>query len=201
MCQLYRHYDADERLLYVGISLHAVYRLSQHRASPWFDQIADIRVEKHETRQAALEAEAEAIRTEGPIYNKARPSGVSQNAAKPYYDAGYAAGFAAGYAASEEEVSGALDKAEAEMEAWKLERASLAEAEPKYVPLDMEKIRRETEEAIASAEEAMAEREFLMSSKWVSPGWERTKRWRSTHPEQYREYMQAYMRKRRARVD
>jgi hypothetical protein len=31
--------------------------------------------------------------------------------------------------------------------------------------------------------------------------WERNAKWRVRHPEQYREYMQAYMRKRRARVD
>jgi hypothetical protein len=36
--ELYRHYDAEGNLLYVGISLNSVVRLTQHRqASGWFD--------------------------------------------------------------------------------------------------------------------------------------------------------------------
>lgn len=68
--QLYRHFDKDGTLLYVGISLSAVARLSQHKASSWFDQIAMITVETHPTLEVALERERAAIRIEKPIYNK-----------------------------------------------------------------------------------------------------------------------------------
>lgn len=70
-CQLYRHFDAAGDLLYVGISLSAIGRLAQHRASAdWFDQIAKVEIEQFETRDLALAAEAAAIDTERPRHNK-----------------------------------------------------------------------------------------------------------------------------------
>lgn len=67
---LYRHRNAEGTLLYVGISLSPIYRLSQHRdASPWFKEIATVTVEWFDSRELALAAEREAIRSESPIYN------------------------------------------------------------------------------------------------------------------------------------
>ena len=67
---LYRHFDANGELLYVGISLNAVSRLAQHRqTSPWFDEIARIEIEWHPTREDACDAEITAIHTEHPRYN------------------------------------------------------------------------------------------------------------------------------------
>jgi hypothetical protein len=67
---LYRHFNADQTLLYVGISLSAVYRLSQHRdAGQWFDEIASVTIEKFNTRREALLAERQAIVKENPLYN------------------------------------------------------------------------------------------------------------------------------------
>jgi hypothetical protein len=67
---LYRHFDASGTLLYVGVSLHVVVRLIGHRdTAHWFSQLARIEVEHYPTREAALVAEAEAIRTEKPRYN------------------------------------------------------------------------------------------------------------------------------------
>jgi hypothetical protein len=66
---LYRHFAGNGRLLYVGVSLSAISRLSDHRTSRWFDQIVDVEVEYYPTREAALAAEREAIRTENPLYN------------------------------------------------------------------------------------------------------------------------------------
>lgn len=72
MCELYRHFDSKGRLLYVGISLSTAHRLAGHRkASPWFNSIAWIEVERFATREEALNAELQAIRTEWPIWNKA----------------------------------------------------------------------------------------------------------------------------------
>ena len=73
MCQLYRHFDADGHLLYVGISLQAVARLSQHRASPWFKEIARVDIERCQTREHAGFMEAIAVANEKPAYNRVQP--------------------------------------------------------------------------------------------------------------------------------
>ena len=71
--KLYRHYDADGTLLYIGISLRAAYRLSQHMAvSHWADRIARITVEQHPNRPAAELAETTAINQEKPLFNIAK---------------------------------------------------------------------------------------------------------------------------------
>ena len=71
MTQLYRHFDCNGTLLYVGISSSTIARLSQHqRTAHWFDQVANVSVQKFPTRKAALEAEKLAIQTEKPLYNK-----------------------------------------------------------------------------------------------------------------------------------
>jgi hypothetical protein len=68
---LYRHFAADGRLLYVGVSLHAVGRLCQHRDhSAWFTEIARVEIEQFPSRKAALDAEREAIQSEKPLHNK-----------------------------------------------------------------------------------------------------------------------------------
>lgn len=70
---LYRHFAADDTLLYVGISLSAVYRLAQHRqASSWFGEIARVSIEKYPSRAEALQAETKAIQTEKPKHNIAK---------------------------------------------------------------------------------------------------------------------------------
>lgn len=71
---LYRHFDKDGNLLYVGISLSVIQRLSQHKnCSPWYHKIAKIEVETFDDRASALVAEKKAIIEEHPIYNKYRP--------------------------------------------------------------------------------------------------------------------------------
>ena len=70
---LYRHFAADDTLLYVGISLSAVYRLSQHRqTSSWFSEIVRVSIEKFPSRVEALQAETKAIQTEKPKHNIAK---------------------------------------------------------------------------------------------------------------------------------
>jgi predicted GIY-YIG superfamily endonuclease len=67
---LYRHFDAEKRLLYVGISLSASRRLSQHmRDSKWARAITSIEIEHFETRSQAVEAERRAILAEKPLWN------------------------------------------------------------------------------------------------------------------------------------
>jgi hypothetical protein len=69
---LYRHYDAQGVLLYVGsISLDIVNRLDAHRKKPdsWYRQISRILVENFATRIEARQAERAAILAEKPLYN------------------------------------------------------------------------------------------------------------------------------------
>lgn len=70
---LYRHFDADGNLLYVGVSISSLRRLSQHKLnSHWFDKIANVTIQKFSSRFAALTAETNAIREEKPLYNIAK---------------------------------------------------------------------------------------------------------------------------------
>lgn len=68
---LYRFFDAAGDLLYVGISVSAIQRASEHRADKgWWHEVASMTVEKVPgDRAAALEAERLAILNEGPRYN------------------------------------------------------------------------------------------------------------------------------------
>lgn len=67
---LYRFFDADDDLMYVGISATPWERWRQHRGEkPWWHEIANITIERFPNRDAALEAERAAIRSESPLYN------------------------------------------------------------------------------------------------------------------------------------
>jgi predicted GIY-YIG superfamily endonuclease len=69
-CNLYRHFDAEGALLYVGVSLNTITRLAQHRASSmWFSKIARVDIETFDSREAALRAERDAIVREKPLHN------------------------------------------------------------------------------------------------------------------------------------
>jgi len=68
---LYRHYSATGELLYVGISVNVFHRTASHEAlSRWFKDVRRIEVENFPGRTEALEAEAAAIKSEQPKYNK-----------------------------------------------------------------------------------------------------------------------------------
>lgn len=70
---VYRAYDADGRLLYVGLTTKAA-RIDQHRvASEWFPLAARIDLQHFATWAEAAQAEAEAIDTEQPLANRAHP--------------------------------------------------------------------------------------------------------------------------------
>jgi hypothetical protein len=64
-------YDGGGALLYVGISSRLMRRMSEHkRFSHWFnEEVEQIKLEKFETRELVLAAEAKAIKTEKPKYN------------------------------------------------------------------------------------------------------------------------------------
>jgi DNA-binding XRE family transcriptional regulator len=68
---LYRFFDADDRLLYVGITENPVIRAGGHRlSSPWWTQAVRMTMERFGTRVEAWEAETRAITDECPLYNR-----------------------------------------------------------------------------------------------------------------------------------
>jgi hypothetical protein len=74
---LYRFFDKDGRLLYIGVSLHAVVRLVQHvKEAHWVNQACQVIWETFPNRYAALKAEKDAIRAERPPFNIAHNPGA-----------------------------------------------------------------------------------------------------------------------------
>jgi hypothetical protein len=68
---LYRHFNSEGQLLYVGISNSALVRLGAHKANAhWFDSITKVTIEKCTDREDALTKEAKAIQIEHPLFNK-----------------------------------------------------------------------------------------------------------------------------------
>ena len=70
---LYRHFDKDGALLYVGISLRWTDRTKGHQCgSSWFSEVASITLHHFETLKEALAAEKVAIMDENPLCNVMR---------------------------------------------------------------------------------------------------------------------------------
>lgn len=67
---LYRFYDRDGRLLYVGITEKAWQRFKSHqRSKEWWTDSERAHLEHFETRKEAMRAELHAIKTERPLFN------------------------------------------------------------------------------------------------------------------------------------
>ena len=78
---LYRYFDAEGRLLYVGISFSAIARAAQHRQlKGWWRDVANMTVTHLLTRRDAEQAEREAIITEKPIHNVSHSTGKAPKA-------------------------------------------------------------------------------------------------------------------------
>ncbi|MFJ8345095.1 GIY-YIG nuclease family protein [Streptomyces sp. NPDC094153] len=68
---LYRLFDTEGRLLYVGITFNPDNRWAEHATSKsWWVDVADKHVEWHESRTVAAAAEVAAIAAGLPLYNK-----------------------------------------------------------------------------------------------------------------------------------
>jgi excinuclease UvrABC nuclease subunit len=73
MQTLYRFYDAEGVLLYVGITKFFEPRLKQHyKNAEWFFDTASVKLEHYQTRQEVERAETQAIEQESPRYNIAK---------------------------------------------------------------------------------------------------------------------------------
>lgn len=81
---IYRIFDADDVLLYVGQTANTEVRFRDHRRQRWCPPDARFVVTEYATRGEALAAEREAIATERPLRNKIwRPDYVAPYRAKP----------------------------------------------------------------------------------------------------------------------
>lgn len=75
---LYRFYDADGQLLYVGITNSISRRFKAHASDkPWWPDVADCRIAFYPSRAALARAEEDAIKYEKPRYN-IRPTSIRQ---------------------------------------------------------------------------------------------------------------------------
>ena len=78
MTTLYRLFDADERLLYIGIADKWTSRMTQHAAEKaWWSDVASTRFESFPTRDEACAAEKAAIIAERPLHNVVHNNGKS----------------------------------------------------------------------------------------------------------------------------
>lgn len=67
---VYRHFDKDGRLLYVGKSLKPFKRMERHKqTTDWFADIRMVTLEHFDHEWQASVAESTAIREERPLYN------------------------------------------------------------------------------------------------------------------------------------
>ncbi len=71
MYVVYRHFNSNGELIYVGQTHDPSERLSKHRTnSLWWDLVASTTYTRYETLAEATQAEITAIRTERPLWNR-----------------------------------------------------------------------------------------------------------------------------------
>jgi hypothetical protein len=72
-CAVYRHYDAEGALLYVGMSGNPTVRMYQHRSkTEWARRVARSETYWFDTREEAAEVERQLIAELGPAQNAPR---------------------------------------------------------------------------------------------------------------------------------
>lgn len=84
---LYRLYDSNDRLLYVGIAGNPGRRFEQHASDkPWWREVARTDLEHFDSREGAATAERKAISAEGPLHNVAHNNCVKVVTRMPRID-------------------------------------------------------------------------------------------------------------------
>lgn len=85
---LYKLYDGDELLLYVGIAADPKQRWSQHRAEkPWWNRVVTRTIEWFPDLPSALAAEMDCIRSERPIFNRRGSAWLKAETGQPRFKA------------------------------------------------------------------------------------------------------------------
>lgn len=81
---VYRLFDAEWALLYIGCSATPLYRIERgHRYGPWGPLIAHYSLDGPFSRRTGLAVESTAIAAEDPRYNVRRRSGVRRRQRHP----------------------------------------------------------------------------------------------------------------------
>ena len=79
---LYRMYDKDDVLLYVGMSWSPPARFRHHaNNSLWFSDVVKISIRRFASDSECKEAESYAIQDERPLHNKERPKPIARRGA------------------------------------------------------------------------------------------------------------------------
>lgn len=67
---LYRMFDSDGDLLYVGATTNLGMRIQHHaQTQPWWDEASEIKLQRFDTWEELARAEIKAIQEEDPTYN------------------------------------------------------------------------------------------------------------------------------------
>jgi predicted GIY-YIG superfamily endonuclease len=67
---VYRYFDEDGAILYIGCTNDQFGRMEQHRmSSPWWHEVRSFTAERHSTQAEARASESSAIYAEYPLYN------------------------------------------------------------------------------------------------------------------------------------
>jgi predicted GIY-YIG superfamily endonuclease len=66
---LYRLFDTEGAVLYVGISRSPSSRFMQHGRKQWWPEVAQVRLQRYATDAEAMDAEMIAVRVEQPRHN------------------------------------------------------------------------------------------------------------------------------------
>ena len=77
---VYRYYNSNNELLYVGVTYDLQKRIRGHKSTqPWFDEIDRQEYETFSNRDDAIFEEARLIQVLNPLHNKQRPILVRDN--------------------------------------------------------------------------------------------------------------------------
>lgn len=69
--KLYRYFDKEGTLLYIGITSDEIARMVAHRGTKhWYKQVTRIDLEFYDSLELAMLAEKKAIHSEKPLHNK-----------------------------------------------------------------------------------------------------------------------------------